>query len=180
MSKSKPVLSITARSAIVSAYVDALDSVENTGSLVTQVCDKAQQYMKGEPFADDDRKAIVLDISKARGWKGASVKSRQSEVNVILKAYAKLPDAIAALSSKAKKCQWHDSMKLARRINQGDSVQKAVAFALKAPTSQHVSPQGRVAGALKSWHKVATGAKREAILKAADLLGLKLGIAIKH
>lgn len=171
-------LTSTARSAIVSSFVDALSANESTGSLVTQVCDVARKYLKGEAMADEDRTSIIADISKARGWKGASAKARHSEVNIVLKAYADLPEAIETLRTKAKRCQWHDSMKLARRINAGDTIAKAVAFATKAGSAGKVtSPSGRVAGALKAWFK-AEPRKQKAIMEAAALLNIKLGVKL--
>lgn len=171
-------LTSTARSAIVASYVEALSANESTGSLVTQVCDVARKYLKGAEIAEDDRSAIVSDIAKARGWKGASAKSRCSEVNVVLRAYASLPEAIAAFRTKAKRVQWHESMKLARRINAGDSITQAVKAAfVSSGSGTKVSPSGRTAGALKAWYK-SEPRKREAILKAAELLNLKLGIKL--
>ena len=180
MSKMKQLdaaLSATARSAIVAAYIDALSANESTGSLVTQVCDVARKYTKGEAFSDDARTAIVADIAKARGWKGPSLKSRASEVNVVLKAHAQLPEAIDAFRTKAKRVQWHDSMKLARRLNAGDSIAAAVRAAFTKSEGSKVSPSGRTAGALKAGYK-AEPRKRDAILKAAELLNLKLGIKL--
>lgn len=170
-------LTSTARSAIVSSFVQALSANESTGSLVTQVCDVARKYLKGADMSDEDRSAIVADISKARGWKGASAKSRTSEVNVVLRAYSTLPEAIDAFRTKAKRCQWHDSMKLARRINAGDSIAAAVKAAFTKGESSKGTPSGRTAGALKAWYK-AEPRKRDAILKAAELLNLKLGIKL--
>lgn len=171
-------LSTTARSAIVSSFVDALSANESTGSLVTQVCDVARKYTKGEDISDEDRSAIVSDIAKARGWKGASAKSRTSECNVVLKAHATLPEAIDAYRAKAKRVQWHDSMKLARRLNAGDSVTQAVKAAFATGTqSKKSTPSGRVAGALKAWFKDEPR-KQKAILEAAALLGIKLGVKL--
>jgi hypothetical protein len=170
-------LTSTARSAIVSSFVNALSANESTGSLVTQVCDVARKYLKGESMIDEDRTSIIADISKARGWKGPSAKSRTSECNVVLKAYADLPEAIEALRAKAKSCQWHESMKLARRINAGDSISKAVAFTLKGGASTKSTPSGRTAGALKAWFK-AEPRKQKAILEACALLGIKLGVKL--
>ncbi len=170
-------LSATARSAIVAAYVEALTTNESTGSLVTQVCDAANKYMHGEPIATGDRTAIAADIAKARGWKGTSLKSRISEVNVVLRAYDRLPEAIEGFTQRAKRCQWHDSMKIARRLNKGDSVAKAIKAALLKDKGAKVSPAGRAAGALKAWFKVAPR-KQKAIVEAAELLGLKLGVKL--
>lgn len=166
-------LSSTARSAIVSSFVDALSTNETTSSLVTQVCDVARKYLKGEPITDDDRADICADIASARGWKPKVMKQRKSEVNTVLKAYSKLPEAIKLLSTKNNgRAQWHDSMKLARRINAGDTVQKAVAFAMRVK-KRGGNPMGRVAGALKSAWDVMPR-KRAEIIKAARLLGLTI------
>lgn len=171
--KSTASLSIAARSAIVSTFVDAYNTADNVGSVVTLVCDKARSYLKGEAINDEDRKGIASAIAKARGWKPNVLKQRTSEVNVILRAYAELPAAIAALSTKARRVHWHDSMKLARRLNAGDTVAKAVAFAMRAGTTAEVLPSARVAGALRAWWKAAPN-KRAAIMKAAELLNVQL------
>lgn len=171
-------LSTTARSAIVSSFVDALSANESTGSLVTQVCDTARKYLKGSEFMDEDRKAVISDIAKARGWKPNVMKQRTSEVNVVLKAYASLPEAIEAFKRKSSKCQWHDSMKLARRINAGDTVAQAVKAAFTQKEANKATASGRTAGALKAWFKEANATKREAILKAAELLNIKLGVKL--
>lgn len=172
--KASTSLSSTAISAIASSFVDALSTNESTGSLVTQVCDTARKYLRGEPISDDNRADIVTKIASARGWKKNVLKQRASEVNVVLKAYDELPEAIKLLSTKNNgRAQWHDSMKLARRINAGDSVQKAVAFALKKATNNTGNPAGRVAGALKAWWNDAPR-KRAEIIKAAQLLGLTI------
>lgn len=167
-------LSSTARSAIVSSFVDALSTNESTGSLVTQVCDVARKYLKGDPMTDDDRADICADIASARGWKPKVLKQRKSEVNTVLKAYSDLPEAIKLLSTKNNgRAQWHDSMKLARRINAGDSIAKAVAFAMRKGSGAQSNPMGRLAGAMKAaWDAVPR--KRAEIIKAANLLGLTL------
>lgn len=167
-------LSTTAISAIATSFVDALSTNESTGSLVTQVCDVARKYLRGEAMSDDDRASIVTKIASARGWKKNVIKQRSSEVNVVLKAYDQLPEAIKLLSTKNNgRAQWHDSMKIARRLNAGDSVQKAVAFAMRKGSGANSNPAGRVAGALKAWWNDAPR-KRAEIIKAAQLLGLTI------
>ena len=171
-------LSTAARSAIVSCYVSALNTAENTGGLVTQVCDVIAKVSKGSAISDGDAKAIVTDISRAKGWKGASAKSRESEVRIILKASDKLPEAISAYHSRAKTCTWHDSMKLARGLARGKSVTQCVKAAFESNANKpRGTPEGRTAGALKAWFK-AVPRKRSAILQAASLLGIKLGVKL--
>lgn len=178
--KTKTVtLSSTARSAIVSTFVSAISSAENSGSLVTQVCDAANKYARGEQIAESDISAIGSAVAKERGWKGRSLKSRLSEVRVVLRSYATLPEAIEAFIAKAKSCDWHTSMKLARRLNKGDSVKQAVAAAFeKNGQSKKSTPQGRTAAGLKAWYKVARPDKQKLILQVADMLGLRLGVKV--
>jgi hypothetical protein len=177
MSKQEKALTLnrTAHTAIVSSFVHALSANDATGSLLTQVCETASKFLKGAEIPKDDRDSIVADIAQARGWKKESYAARASEVNVILRAYVELPDALSAFKQRANRCQWHDGMKLARRLNAGDSVSKAVAFALKKGTGNTTPPSGRVASALKSWY-ADEPRKREAILKAAHVLGIKLTV----
>lgn len=168
-------LSATARSAIVSTYITALNTAENTGALVTQVCDVANKYTKGEVLSDEDTTAIVGGIARERGWKGPALKSRSSEVRVVLKAAHTLPEAIQGFHKRAGKCDWHTSMKLARCINRGAKVKDAITQTLASKgQSKGSTPQGRCAAALKAWFKEAKGDKKVAITKAAELLNLKI------
>lgn len=181
--KTKTVtLSSTARSAIVSTFVSAISSAENSGSLVTQVCDAANKYARGEQISNEDIAAIGNGVAKERGWKGGSLKSRLSEVRVVLRAYTTLPEAIESFIAKAKCCDWHTSMKLARRLNKGDSVKQAVALTLEQKKnggqSKKSTPQGRTAAGLKAWYKAAKPDKQKLILQVAEMLGLRLGIKI--
>jgi len=175
-SKQSLTLSTAARSAIVASYVKALDAHETSGSLVTQVCDTAHKYLKGEEIPEEDRKAIVADIARAKGWKGASAKSRMSECNVILRAYAKLGEAIEAFRTKAKRMQWHDAMKLARRLNAGDTIAQAVAYAMKKkPGNKNTStPKGRVASALKAWYTSEGVTEKEKAMIAEAVRALRI------
>lgn len=172
----KLMLSASARTAIVSTFVDALNASENTGSLVTQVCDTANRYTKGEKLSDDDTSSIVNAVAKERGWKGASAKSRMSEVRVVLRAASDLPEAIKGFTARARKCDWHTAMRLARAINRGDSVKAAIThtFAKKSGQSPKSTPQGRTAAGLKAWYEAAKGDKRALIIKACTLLGLTI------
>lgn len=172
MSKDKQAntLNSTARNAIVAAFCDALDTKAQSGSLVTQVCDTARKYASGEAISNDDRASIAQDIGRKRGWKPASFKSRASEVNVILRAYHALPEAIKLLRKETTSCEWHDAMKLARRLNAGDTVSKAVAFAKRRKSKGDGNPIGRLAGALASAFEHVSGAKRRALVTAARAL----------
>jgi len=170
-------LSTASRSAIVSAFVAALNTAENTGGLVHTVCEVVSRATKGAALSDTDCKAVVTDISRAKGWKGDSAKARESEVRVVLKAAPKLPDAIEAFRSKTKGCTWHNSMALARAINRGKTIPQAVTLVANKSPNGNGTPEGRVAGALKAWHK-ASPRKRDAIVQAAKILNITLGIKV--
>lgn len=175
--KSLTILSTAARSAIASAYLSALNAQESSGSLIHTVCEVANRYTKGAAMADEDIKATVTDISKAKGWKGKSAASRESEVRVVLRAAHLLPDAIDAATKAKKVCDWHTGMRIARALNKGKTQPQAIKAAYETGSANKGTPEGRVAGALKGWYKVSPR-KRESILKAADLLGIKLGIKL--
>lgn len=168
-------LTASVHNKIVNALSTTYASYETGGSLVTQVCDVAMSALKGEEISAQDRKLIVADVAAARNWKDRALRSRGSEVNVVLKAYATLGEAVRLFTKKNNgKCQWHDTMKMARRINAGDRVTEAVAAAFSTESKgKPGNPAGRVAGALKAWYKSAKGEKRAAILKACALLGIE-------
>lgn len=182
MSTKQPVshvLNTAARSAIVNAFCNALDTHENTGSLVTQVCDVANKQLHGADIESEDLQSIITDIARARNWKENVMRQRSSEVRIVLRAHKSLGEAVEKYTTKAHKCDWHTSMKLARRLNAGDSITQAVTAAFtKSAQSAKSTPQGRTAGALKAWFNTARPDKKTAILRAAELLGLKLGVKL--
>lgn len=176
----KSVLSKTAHSAIISAYCTALDSVENNASIVTQVCNAARGYLKGEPMSKPDADAVISGIAQRRGWKGDAVKTRGSEVRTVLNVYNTLPEAVEQFRKREGACTWHMMVTIARKLRtHNGNVNKAVKAAAEGAgeSSKPVNPAGRVAGALKAWYANVRGDKREAIRKAVSILstaGLKL------
>jgi hypothetical protein len=182
--KSAPLLNTAARGAIVRAFSDAFDSAENTGSVLTQVCNVAHKYIGDGTLTDDDTSAIVRGIVEHRRWPKDQVPARSSEVRTILAAHATLPRAIAAFRERVRVCNWHQAVKLAREIrNAKGNITKAVTAAVSASKrgsqSKGSTPQGRTAAALKAWFKVAKGERRDTILKVAAMLGLKLGVKLE-
>lgn len=170
MSKEAIILSTTARSAIVSTFVDALSTNESTGSLVTQVCDVARKYLKGDPVSADDSASIEQSIAKARGWGRNVMKQRTSEVRAVLRSYGHLPEAIKTFRDRTKRCQWTDALKMARKIAKGASVAQAVTFASKKGNGAVSNPVGRLAGAFATCFDELSGAKRRALVEAARVL----------
>jgi broad specificity phosphatase PhoE len=170
------ILDTSARSAIASTFSKALDTVENGASNFTQVCNIAARFLKGKPCPKADQDSIAEDIAERRGWKAMTREVRKSEVRVILRAYVNLPEAVEAFRKRMKACSWHEGMKLARLLNtHKGNVKLAVADAVAFQSGKGASavkPQQRVAGALKAWYAQSRGEKREAIKKAAALLGL--------
>lgn len=181
--KVEPVLNASARSAIVRAFSDALDSAENTGSVVTMVCNVAAKHLGGKALTSADVEEIARGVASARGWKGPSALARTSEVRQVLNAHEQLPGAITAFRERMGYCNYHQAVRLAREIRKaGGSATKAVKNAIQSikagGQSKGSTPQGRTAAALKAWYKAAKSDKRELILRAAQLLGLKLGVKL--
>lgn len=171
-------LKSTSKSAIVSAFVHAMTTVDSTGSLVTQVCNVARKH-GADQLTKPDQDLIIQDIASQRGWGENVIRQRSSEVRTILKSCAALPEAIELLTKKAGSCNWHSAMKLARRVVAGDSIKQAVAtvFEKGASEPKAAHPAGRVAAGLKAWFKQSKSDKRAVIVKATQLLstiGLKL------
>lgn len=162
------VLSTSARSQIVSAYVAGLNATENTGSLLHTVCEIGAKHLKGAAMSDDDIKHVSQGIANAKGWKGASLAARISETRVILRALHVLPDALKEMKDRADGCTWHDGMKLARKLNAGKSIAQAVTFAIKGGGKKGPkgTPEGRAVGALSALFDELKGAKRKALVAA--------------
>lgn len=168
-------LSATARSAVIRAYSDALDTHEKGGSLVTHVCDVARSYLKGEPMQEADRDAISASIVKNRGWKARVAVSRKSEIVAVLKTYAVLPAAVKALVERADSATWHDAISLARQLAKGKTQAQSVAFVKAAKDGKKNAgstgnPAGRAAGAMSALYDAVKGDKRDAVIKAMRLL----------
>lgn len=165
------MLNTSTRSRLTAAFTTAYEAKENTGSHLHTVCEIAA---KAGEMDKEDHDAIAESVAAARKWKDKTRDSRMSEVRVILRASAKLPDAITALAAKGQR-EWHVVMRAARKLAKGKSVKEAVAFALEGGGSgSSVPPSGRVASALKLWFGSTKGQKRADIIKAADLLGLSI------
>jgi hypothetical protein len=173
-------MSKTGRDAIAAAFIAAYDIAENTGSKLNDVCKLAQQTYKGKEVPEDDANHIADTIASARGWEGTTAKVRKSECRKVLGVYSVLPEGIARVKEKLGSCNWRDALKLSTCIakNKGKLSPALVVFFTNEGGSPKASPAGRAAGALKGWYKVAKPAKREQILQAATLLGLKLGIKL--
>jgi hypothetical protein len=172
-----PTLPRGDRTRIARAVCEALDTRDNTGSIITTVCNTARAIMKGKPFPAADMDAIVQDIAHARGWKGDAVKTRSSEVRTILHTYAVLPEAIRHAQSKGA-CNWHFALKMARMLKKDPklSVNSVYSKAEKSKGSKKVTPEGRIASALKALWKEKR-AKRSVYTKVWELLNLEGDIA---
>jgi hypothetical protein len=165
------VLSDTARSAISGEYSVVLQEHLSSGNLITRVCTTINKYAKGRVLSDDDCDVITGEIAKARKWEGTSAKMRRSECKIVLKTAHVLPEAVEMYRAKKGHAQFHECMKIARKLREGLSVKESVNFALKPPAREIVHSR-RVAKALQAWgkaesHRVAT------IEKAAKILGLE-------
>lgn len=160
---------------IARALIAAYATVETSGSLIGDVCKAANAQYKGEEIPKADREEILEALADSRDWEGDARKVRKSEAGAILKAYPALPEMVKHVREKRGTCSWNDSLKLARCYSRAKgNLRDALAMFSKGGESKPVSVQGRAAGALKAWFKVARGEKKAAILKAASLLNLTI------
>lgn len=167
----------TGRDAVALAFADAYTNAENTGGKIADVCKLAQAAYKGETIPDDDVSYIVDRVATAKKWDGASLKVRCSEARKVLSVYNVLPEGIQHVRETKGSCDWRAALRLATCLKKSEGNLKAAlaAFELEREGSSS-TPEGRAAGALKSWYKTAKPAKRAKILEAAQLLGLKLSV----
>lgn len=169
----------TGRDAIAAAFILAYDIAENTGGKISEVCKLAAQTYKGAEVPADDAEHIANTLAQARGWEGNTAKVRKSEARKVLGVYTTLPEAIAHVRKERGACNWRDALKLSTCLTKHEGKLKPALAAFKTSRESGTStPQGRAAGALKGWYKVAKGDKRAKILEAAALLGLKLGVKL--
>lgn len=169
----------TMRDGIVVAFCDAYANAEDTGSRIGQVCALAHKAYKGAEVPADDAQYISDSIARQRGWDGNTAKVRKSEVRRVLSVYNVLGEGITAVREKVGSCDWRAALRLATLLKKhGSKLKPALASFYEQGEARKVSPQGRAAGALKGWYKVAKGDKRAVILKCAEMLGLKLGIKV--
>jgi hypothetical protein len=172
-------MSKTGRDAIAAAFIAAYETAENTGGKLAEVCMLARATYKGKEVPAADAEHIASTIADARGWEGNTAKVRKSECRKVLGVYAVLPEGIKQVREDRGGCNWRDALRLSTCLAKHEGKLKPALAAFKAQGDGPKStPQGAAAGALKRWYKVAKGEKKEKILEAATLLGLKLGIKL--
>jgi hypothetical protein len=170
----------TGRDAVVVAFIDAYATAENTGGKIAQVCALARTTYSGDDVPKEDADYIADSIAKQREWTGDTAKVRKSEVRRVLSVYSVLGEGITAVRTKLGSCDWRAALRLATLLKKHEGKLKPALTAFYVSgESRKANPAGRAAGALKGWYKVAKGDKRAAILKAAEMLGLKLGIKVE-
>ena len=158
------------------ALANAYTSVEMSATHLETVCNVARSAYGGEAIPEDAQKAIVERMAQERGdaWSEETATVRKSEARKVLQAYSTLPEAIATVREDGP-CDWRGGIKLARLIVKHEGDTAAAVEAYKAEGGgKKVTPEQRAAGALKAWFAKAKGEKRANIIKACDLLGLKV------
>ena len=142
-----PRVNRNAVSAISGAIKSGLDTVNKTGSLLTQVCKVAQQMYRGKAIPKPDVEAILADLAARMGWKAerngraSALDVRRSQYKCVLNSYHLLPEALDAYRARKGVCSWNDGIALARLLK-SNNVSKAV--------SQHASRGKSKASAPKS------------------------------
>jgi len=142
MSKAKKVKASVHRGAgkVASAIAKVYESIDSGGNILTQVCKSAAQVYKGAVIPKPDLKFIAQNVARLREWTPASGQTRMSEVRKILRVYDRLPEAIAAYTSKHDTFTWHTAVKLARCLNREPSLKHALALMEVKQKAAQVSP----------------------------------------
>jgi len=170
------------RDAVVVAFVDAYAAAENGGSKIAQTCAIARTAYKGDEVPADDVAYITDKIAESRGWEGATAKTRKSEVRKVLAVYSTLPEGIESVRESEGSCDWRSGLRLATLLKKHEGKLRPALAAFKAQQTEKGgkgNPAGHVAGALKRWYKVAKADKRALIIKAAEMLNVRLGIKVE-
>jgi len=115
----------------IAGHVEALDG---THSIVRDICDDCTNLYNDAPIPNDDMAFIAAEVSRVRGWTAKSARVRIAELKAVLKAYAKLPEAIDKAISKHVAVPFYKAVALARMINAGKTPTQAATM-LKQGTS---------------------------------------------
>lgn len=125
--------------ALANALANTMKELDGTHSFVTSMCKTINATFKGTEIGDDDRAFLTTEVARIRKWSAKSASARISELKAILKAYDKLPEAIAKAVSKGADVPFYKAVTLARSINKGMTANQA-AMALKKGPAAAVDP----------------------------------------
>lgn len=168
---------------IATAFAAAFDAAANIGSKLGEVCTIARAEYRGAEVPKEDAEAIANKLAELRGWEGNVAKVRKSEARKVLTVYSTLPEGIKTLREEHGGCNWRDALKLATKLKENDGKLRPALAAFKADGNERGGKKqitGRVASALKAWYKKAKADKRADILKAAEILNIKLSVKVEH
>ncbi len=142
------------RLAIAQVMSEALDAVDNIGRNVVQtICQGVSKVYRGAEIPKAEKDAIVDELATLRGWSDAAAKVRKSEARVILATYTELPAAAAKLADKGKG-NWKDAVRLARKLKNGESANKAIAAMTTEAQAKKRSPKAQCALLVKRVLKI--------------------------
>jgi pyridoxal/pyridoxine/pyridoxamine kinase len=113
------VLGTDAQSAIIASLVNALATRDKSANLITDVCSVVYGYTKGAELSESDRETIKSACVTEKTYPNKdTLKSRRTDVEAILKAHARLPEAIKAYQAANNgRGDWHDGLRIARLLN---------------------------------------------------------------
>lgn len=144
---------------VATAVAKVYDTVENSGSVVTQCVTAARQVYRGKAIPKLDLSYIADNVARIRRWSAASLKQRKSEVRVVLRAYARLPEAIKLYTAKSQTFTWHDAIKLARCLGAEPSMIQALKRMNAKSASKKTTPGSIIAAAVSRIMNAETGAR---------------------
>lgn len=128
------------RAPIVKAWTDSVKTLSTVGGeLVEKIVSIACKTLaEGYTVTTEDSHALSADAARITGWKKdkhGKYGSRASEIKTFLAARSKLGGAIKECRKVLGACTWHDSVALAKQLNEGKSVKGAIAHVKGKRTS---------------------------------------------
>ncbi len=162
---------------VATAVAKVYDAVENSGSVVTQCVTAARQVYRGNAIPKLDLSYIADNVARIRRWSPASLKQRKSEVRVVLRAYARLPEAIDRYTKNSDGFTWHDAIKLSRCLGAEPSMLQALKRMNAKVAAKRTTPLSTIGAAVSRIMNVETGAsKLVAFQTGLEALAEKHGI----
>lgn len=185
MSDKKPDTVSTLAPAILATLGTALrngaTAALNAGSLLADFLAACVGAKLPALVPPEDVSAIANAAYPADSADPKVLKVRRSEARNIVRAHASLPEGITALRTAAGKCGYNQTVALARRLSNGESVASAVA-AMVTPMHGKVDHDAKLGRALQAFWNASRDGKRKTRLErmaATEAFAASMGITLK-
>ncbi len=168
----------------IAKYLSAQD--DTCKNMVENICQHlTEKYPSGHVETDgvSDVETIVTTIADARGWPQQNGKdtrsrtSRKSEVRAVILAFWELPLASEIWREKATSYEWHDAVRIARRLpkvnNNCERAVNAVLQDKRDKTQKQTDPRTTVKNFLDKFQRLQTRNKDLIAFRKSVMLAAK-------